>query len=61
MWMLEVVTSVVKRDLPAKQLFLMIEIITNDLETDEEMELPYLKCRFRRGVCGAGEAVAART
>ena len=47
MRMLEVVTSVAKRDLPAKELFLVIEIIANDLETDKEVELPYFKFRFR--------------
>ena len=47
MRMSEVVTSVAKRDLPPNQLFLVIEIIANDLETDEEVELPYVKFRFR--------------
>ena len=44
---MEVVNSVAKRDLLAKQLFLVIKIIANDLETDKEMELPYVKFRFR--------------
>ena len=38
--MLEVVTSVATRDLSAEQLFLVIKIITDDLETDEEVEIP---------------------
>lgn len=47
MKMSEVVTSVTKKELPPNQLFLTFEIIANDLETDEEVELPYVKFRFR--------------
>ncbi|KAL3792211.1 hypothetical protein ACHAW5_004086 [Stephanodiscus triporus] len=47
MKMSEVVTSVTKKDLPPNQLFITFEIIANDLDTDEEVELPYVKFRFR--------------
>jgi len=47
MKMSEVVTNVTKKELPANQLFLTFEIIANDLDTDEEVELPYVKYRFR--------------
>ena len=47
MKMSEVVISVTKKDLPPNQLFLIFEIIANDLDTDEEVELPYVKFRFR--------------
>mmetsp|Transcript_26964 Transcript_26964/g.56933 ORF Transcript_26964/g.56933 Transcript_26964/m.56933 type:complete len:1065 (+) Transcript_26964:440-3634(+) len=47
MKMSEVVASVTKKELPSNQLFLTFEIIANDLETDEEVELPYVKFRFR--------------
>ena len=45
--MLEVVTSVATRDLPLKQLSLVIKITAYDLETDEEVEILYIKFRFR--------------
>ena len=47
MKMSEVVESVTKKELPANQLFITFEIITNDLDSDEEVELPYVKFRFR--------------
>ncbi|KAL7535827.1 hypothetical protein ACHAXR_006761 [Thalassiosira sp. AJA248-18] len=47
MKMSEVVESVTKKELPPNQLFIIFEIIANDLETDEEIELPYVKFRFR--------------
>lgn len=47
MTMSEVAQSVTKKELPPNQLFLTFEIIANDLETDEEVELPYVKYRFR--------------
>lgn len=47
MKMSEVVVSVTKKDLPPNQLFITFEIIANDLDTDEEVELPYVKFRFR--------------
>jgi len=47
MKMSEVVESVTKKELPANQLFITFEIIANDLDSDEEVELPYVKFRFR--------------
>ncbi len=47
MKMSKVVTSITKKDLPPNQLFIVFEIIANDLDTDEEVELPYVKFRFR--------------
>eukprot|EP00574_Skeletonema_japonicum_P010018 CAMPEP_0201720030 /NCGR_PEP_ID=MMETSP0593-20130828/5058_1 /ASSEMBLY_ACC=CAM_ASM_000672 /TAXON_ID=267983 /ORGANISM="Skeletonema japonicum, Strain CCMP2506" /LENGTH=1067 /DNA_ID=CAMNT_0048210573 /DNA_START=15 /DNA_END=3219 /DNA_ORIENTATION=- len=41
MKMSEVVTNVTKKELPPNQLFIVFEIIANDLDTDEEVELPY--------------------
>lgn len=45
--MSDVVRSVTKRDIPTSQRYLIFEIIANDLDTDEEVELPYVKFRFR--------------
>jgi len=45
--MSEVAATVSKKELPANQLFLIFEIIANDLETDDEVELPYIKFKFR--------------
>jgi ubiquitin-activating enzyme E1 len=39
--------DVTKKELPENQLFLIFEIIANDIDTDEEVELPYIKYRFR--------------
>jgi ubiquitin-activating enzyme E1 len=47
MTMSEVVVDVTKKVLPENQLFLIFEIIANDIDTDEEVELPYIKYRFR--------------
>lgn len=47
MKMTEVITSITKKEFPANQLFLILEVIANDKETDEEVELPYIKFRFR--------------
>ena len=47
MKMSEVVTSITKKEFPPNQLFIIFEIIANDLDTDEEVELPYVKYRFR--------------
>ncbi len=47
MKMSEVVTSITKKEFPPNQLFIILEIIANDIETDEEVELPYVKYRFR--------------
>jgi ubiquitin-activating enzyme E1 len=47
MTMSEVVQNVTKKEIPDNQLFLIFEIIANDIDTDEEVELPYVKFRFR--------------
>ena len=45
--MSKIVTSITKKELPPNQLFLILELIANDLTTDEEVDLPYVKFRFR--------------
>jgi ubiquitin-activating enzyme E1 len=47
MRMTEVITSITKKEFPPNQLFIVLEVIANDKETDEEVELPYIKFRFR--------------
>jgi len=47
MKMSEVITSITKKEFPPNQLFIILEVIANDKETDEEVELPYIKFRFR--------------
>jgi len=47
MKMTEVITSITKKEFPPKQLFIILEVIANEKETDEEVDLPYIKFRFR--------------
>lgn len=47
MKMTEVITSITKKEFPENQLFITLEVICNDLDTDEEVELPYVRFRFR--------------
>jgi len=47
MRMSEVVKDVTKKYLPDNHLFLIFEIVANDIDTDEEVELPNIKFRFR--------------
>ncbi|KAI2499487.1 Ubiquitin-activating enzyme E1 FCCH domain [Fragilaria crotonensis] len=47
MKMTEVITSITKKEFPPNQLFITLEVIANDKDTDEEVELPYIKFRFR--------------
>ena len=47
MKMTDVITSITKKEFPPNQLFIILEVIANDVETDEEVELPYVKFRFR--------------
>ena len=47
MKMTEVITSITKKEFPPNQLFLTLEVIANVKDTDEEVELPYIKFRFR--------------
>jgi ubiquitin-activating enzyme E1 len=47
MKMTVVITSITKQEFPPNQLFIILEVIANDKDTDEEVELPYIKFRFR--------------
>jgi ubiquitin-activating enzyme E1 len=47
MKMTEVITSITKKEFPPNQLFIILEVIANEKETDEECDLPYIKFRFR--------------
>lgn len=47
MKMTEVITSITGKEFPPNQLFIILEVIANDKETDEEVEIPYIKFRFR--------------
>lgn len=47
MKMSDVVTTVGKKDLPDSQDYIVFEIIANDIDTDEEVEVPYVKYKFR--------------
>lgn len=45
--MSKIVQSITKKEFPPNQLFIILEIIANDKTTDEEVDLPYVKFRFR--------------
>jgi ubiquitin-activating enzyme E1 len=45
--MSQIITSITKKDFPPNQLFIILELIANDIDTDEEVEIPYVKFRFR--------------
>jgi ubiquitin-activating enzyme E1 len=47
MRMTDVITDITKKEFPPNQLFIILEVIANDLDTDEEVELPYIRFRFR--------------
>lgn len=47
MRMTEVIQSITKKEFPPNQLYIILEVIANDKDTDEEVELPYIKFRFR--------------
>lgn len=47
MKMTDAITSITKKEFPPNQLFIILEVIANETETDEEVELPYIKFRFR--------------
>jgi len=47
MKMTDVITSITKKDFPPDQLFIILEVIANDKETDEEVDLPYIKFRYQ--------------
>eukprot|EP00588_Corethron_pennatum_P023689 CAMPEP_0194316908 /NCGR_PEP_ID=MMETSP0171-20130528/13663_1 /TAXON_ID=218684 /ORGANISM="Corethron pennatum, Strain L29A3" /LENGTH=1050 /DNA_ID=CAMNT_0039073309 /DNA_START=113 /DNA_END=3265 /DNA_ORIENTATION=+ len=45
--MSQIVTSITKKEFPENQLFIIFEMIANDLTTEEEVDIPYIKYRFR--------------
>ena len=45
--MSKIVTSITKKEFPPNQLFIILELIANDKDTDEEVDIPYVKFRFR--------------
>jgi len=45
--MSEIITSITGKEFPPNQLFIILELIANDIDTDEEVEIPYVKFRFR--------------
>lgn len=47
MKMTDVITSITKKEFPPNQLFIILEVIATEKETDEEVDLPYIKFRFR--------------
>lgn len=47
MKMTDVITSITKKEFPPNQLYIILEVIANDKDTDEEVDLPYVKFRFR--------------
>eukprot|EP00533_Pseudo-nitzschia_delicatissima_P000361 CAMPEP_0116082952 /NCGR_PEP_ID=MMETSP0327-20121206/3005_1 /TAXON_ID=44447 /ORGANISM="Pseudo-nitzschia delicatissima, Strain B596" /LENGTH=1052 /DNA_ID=CAMNT_0003573789 /DNA_START=54 /DNA_END=3212 /DNA_ORIENTATION=- len=46
MKMTEVITSITKKTFPENQLFIILEVIANDKDTDDEVDLPYIKFRI---------------
>merc|ERR1712232_533753 len=47
MSMSRIVTSITKKEFPTDQIFIILEVIANDLDSGEEIEIPYIKFRFR--------------
>ena len=47
MRMTEVIQSITKQEFPPNQLYIILEVIANDKDTDEEVDLPYIRFRFR--------------
>jgi ubiquitin-activating enzyme E1 len=45
--MSQIVTSITNKPLPPNQLFLILEVMANDIDSGDEVELPYVKFRFR--------------
>jgi len=48
MKMSDIVQSMTKKDLPPNQLFIVLEMIVNDLKTGDEVEIPYIKFRLKK-------------
>ena len=47
MKMTQVIQSITEKQFPPNQLYIILEVIANEKETDEEVELPYIRFRFR--------------
>ena len=45
--MSKIIESITKKEFPPNQLYIILKLIANDLDTDEEVEIPYVKFRFR--------------
>jgi len=43
----EVCASVGKCEIPENQMYLVLEVICNDIDTDDEVEIPFVKYRFK--------------
>jgi len=43
----KIITSITRKEFPSNQLFIILELIANDLDTGEEVDIPYVKFRFR--------------
>ena len=51
MKMTDVITSITKKEFPPNQLFIILEVIANDKETDDEVELVSQSRVFWRNRC----------
>jgi len=47
MRMTDVITSITKKEFPPDQLFFLLEVIANDKDTDEDVDLPYIRFRYQ--------------
>ena len=47
MLMSKIITSITKKKYPPHQLFIILKLIENDIDIDEEVEIPYVRFRFR--------------
>jgi ubiquitin-activating enzyme E1 len=45
--MTDVITSITKKEFPPDQLFILLEVIANDKDTDEDVDLPYIRFRYQ--------------
>lgn len=43
----KIITSITRKSLSSNQLYLTLEIIANDLDTDEEVDIPFVRLKFR--------------
>jgi ubiquitin-activating enzyme E1 len=42
----DIIIQITKKEFNMKQKYIILEMITNDLESEEEVELPYLRFRL---------------